>query len=155
MYKMAEMELRVDHLTRLYELKDKDVQELIKRFGLVIKTLVNSLNVSVSNEVESLIVAYNKSIELFRSPIAHIDMLTFLPHSQYNKDYLRPLILHSGGRNSGIYLFHYILHIILNALSQYIIQTKLICMLFWYHSFIKLCNNIVYKCNYKCLRPMN
>lgn len=100
-YKLAEMEMRVDHLTRLYELKDKDVQELIKHFGLVLKTIVKSLNVSVSDDIESLMAAYNKSVEMFRSPMAHFDVYTFLPHLRSHEDYLRPLILHSGGRNAG------------------------------------------------------
>lgn len=105
-YKMAEMEMRVDHLTRLYELKEKDVQELIKHFTSVLKTIVKSLNVSVSDDIESLMVAYNKSIEMVRSPMAHFDVYTFLPHLRSHKDYLRPLILHSGGRNAGYLLFH-------------------------------------------------
>jgi len=106
MYKMAEMEMRVDHLTRLYELKDKDVQELMKHFSLVLKTIVKSLNVSVSvsEDIESLMVAYNKSVEMVRSPMAHFDVYTFLPHLRTHENYLRPLILHSGGRNSGYLL---------------------------------------------------
>lgn len=103
-YKMAEMEMRVDHLTRVYELKDKDVKELIKHFGSVLKTIVKSLNVSVSEDIMSLIVAYNKSIEMVKSPMVNFDVYTFLPHLRYHKDYLRPLILHSGGRDAG-YLF--------------------------------------------------
>jgi hypothetical protein len=105
---MAEMEMRVDHLTRLYELRDKDVQELIKHFSSVLKTIVKSLNVSVSGDIESLIVAYNKSIEMVRSPMANFDVYTFLPHLRSHKDYLRPLILHSGGRNAGnLLILHY------------------------------------------------
>ncbi|CAH1736394.1 unnamed protein product [Aphis gossypii] len=99
-YKMAEMEMRVDHLTRLYELKDKDVQELIKHFSSVLKTIVKSLNVSVSEDIESLMIAYNKSVEMVRSPMAHFDVYTFLPHLRSHENYLRPLILHSGGRNA-------------------------------------------------------
>lgn len=100
-YKMAEMEMRVDHLTRLYELKDKDVQELIKHFSSVLKSIVKSLNVSVSDDIESLMAAYNKSVEMVSSPMARFDVYTFLPHLRSNKDYLRPLILRSGGRNAG------------------------------------------------------
>lgn len=99
--------MRMDHLTRLYELKDKDVQEMIKRFSSVLKTIIKSLNVSVSEDIESLIVEYNKSIEMVRSPMVHFDVYTFLPHLRSHKDYLRPLILYSGGRNAGIFLFHY------------------------------------------------
>lgn len=105
---MAEMEMRVDHLTRLYELKDKDVQELIKHFSLVLKSIVKSLNVSVSEDIESLMAAYNKSVEMVRSPMGNFDVYTFLPHLRSHKEYLRPLILHSGNRNAGYFtLFHY------------------------------------------------
>ncbi|VVC29945.1 Hypothetical protein CINCED_3A025295 [Cinara cedri] len=99
-YKMAEMEMRVDQLTRLYELKDNDVQDLIKRFSSVLKSIVKSLNVSVTDEIESLIATYNKSIETIRSPMANFDVFTFLPHLRSHKNYLRPLILHSGNRNA-------------------------------------------------------
>lgn len=98
--------MRMDHLTRLYELKDKDVQEMIKHFSSVLKTIIKSLNVSVTEDIESLIVEYNKSIEMVRSPMVHFDVYTFLPHLRSHKDYLRPLILYSGGRNAGIFLFH-------------------------------------------------
>lgn len=101
---MAEMEMRVDHLTRLYELKDKDVQELIKHFGSVLKTIVKSLNVSVSEDITALIAAYNKSIEMVKSPMGHFDVYTFLPHLRSHKDYLKPLILHSRSRNAGYLL---------------------------------------------------
>lgn len=100
-YKIAEMDMRLDQLTRLYELKDKDVQGLTKHFSSVLKTIVKSLNVSVSEDLESLMLAYNKSVEMVRSPMAHFDVYTFLPHLRFHKDYLRPLILHSGGRNAG------------------------------------------------------
>jgi len=96
--------MRMDQLTRLYEMKDKDVQELFKRFSSVLKTIVKSLNVSASEDIESLLLAYNKSVELVKSPMANFDVYTFLPHLRYHKDYLRPLILHSEGRNAGYLL---------------------------------------------------
>lgn len=108
-YKMAEMEMRVDHLTRLYELKEKNVQELIKHFSSVLKSIMKSLNVSVSDDIESLMAIYNKTAEMVRSPMARFDVYTFLPHLRSHKDYLRPLILHSGGRNAG-YLIYFTLH---------------------------------------------
>ncbi|VVC29946.1 Hypothetical protein CINCED_3A025295 [Cinara cedri] len=70
-YKMAEMEMRVDQLTRLYELKDNDVQDLIKRFMSIvfgvptvrrqqtylIQTLINLVsNMNQTEQKDSLIV---------------------------------------------------------------------------------------------------
>lgn len=107
-YKMAEMEMRVDQLIKLYELKDNDVQDLIKHFSVVLKSIVKSLNVSVADEIESLIATYNKSIETVRSPMANFDVYTFLPHLRSHKNYLRPLILQTGSRNAGYIL--YVLH---------------------------------------------
>lgn len=81
---------------------DKDLQESIKRFNLLLKIIVESLNITVSEDVESLLLAYNKSVELAKSPpMANFDVYTFLPHLRLHKDYLRPLVLHSGGRNAG------------------------------------------------------
>lgn len=93
--------MRMDQLTRLYEMKDNDMHEFIKRFSSVLKTIVISLNVSVPEDIESLLLSYNKSVELIRSPMVNFDIYTYLPHLRSHKDYLRPLILHSGGRNSG------------------------------------------------------
>lgn len=110
---MAEMEMRVDQLARLYELKDNDVQDLIKRFSSVLKSIVKSLNVSVADEIESLIATYNNSIETIRSPMANFDVYTFLPHLRSHKEYLRPLILHSGNRNAGYLRYYYTLYVFL------------------------------------------
>jgi len=99
-YTMADMEILVEHLTKLNELNDKNIKERIKHFGPVLDAIVKSLNISVSKELESLMVT-NKSVEIARSPMTHLDGFTFLPQLWSHEDNLRPFILHSGGRKTG------------------------------------------------------
>jgi len=95
---MAEMKILVEHLTKLNELNDKIIREQIKHFGLVLDAIVKSLNISVSQQLESL---NKKSVEMVRSPMIRHDGFTFLPQLWSHEDDLRPLILHSGGRKTG------------------------------------------------------
>ncbi|XP_060875700.1 alpha-1,3-mannosyl-glycoprotein 4-beta-N-acetylglucosaminyltransferase B-like isoform X1 [Metopolophium dirhodum] len=98
-YTMADMEILVEHLTKLNELNDKNIKKRIKHFGPVLDAIVKSLNISVSKELESLMVT-NKSVEIARSPMIHLDGFTFLPQLWSHEDNLRPFILHSGGRKT-------------------------------------------------------
>jgi len=94
----------MEHITRLYELKDEEIQELIKHFGPILKTTVKTLNITVHEDIiESLMVAY-KSAGMVSAPMSHFDLFTFLPHLWSHEDFLKPFILHSRGRNKG-YLF--------------------------------------------------
>jgi len=97
---MAEMEMLMEHLTRLDELNDKKIKKQMENFGLVLDVIVKSLNISVPEELKSQMVAY-KSVEMVRSPMKHLDGFTFLPQLWSHEDNLRPLILHSGGRKTG------------------------------------------------------
>lgn len=99
-YTMAETNILVEHLTRLNELKNKNIKERIKDFGPIFDAIVKSLNISVSKELESLMVS-NKFVEMGRSPMKNLDRFIFLPPLWSHEDNLRPLILHSGGRKTG------------------------------------------------------
>jgi len=102
---MAEMNILVEHLSRLNELNNKNIKERIKDFGPIFNAIVKSLNISVSKELESLMVT-NNSIEMDRSPpMTHLDRFTFLPPLWSHEDNLRPFILHSGGRKAGNLFF--------------------------------------------------
>ncbi|CAI6362194.1 unnamed protein product [Macrosiphum euphorbiae] len=98
-YTMADMEMLVEHLTKLNALNDKNIKERIKHFGPVLDTIVKSLNISVPKELESSMVT-NKSVEMVRSPMIHLNGFTFLPPLWSHEDNLRPFILHSGGRKT-------------------------------------------------------
>lgn len=90
----------IESLTRLNELNDKDTKKEIKPFGPVLEEIVKSMNVSISKQLQSLTAA-NKLVELVRSPMTHLDKFTFLPQLWSHEEFLRPVILHSGGRKAG------------------------------------------------------
>lgn len=94
------MEILAEHLTKLNALNDKNINERIKHFGPVLDTIVKSLNISVPKKLESLMVT-NKSVEMVRSPMIHLNGFTFLPPLWSHEDNLRTFILHSGGRKTG------------------------------------------------------
>lgn len=101
-YRLAEFDMRVDRLSRLYELKEKGVQRLIGRFGSVLKTIAERpQNASDGDRLESLMAAYDRSVEMARWPMARLDVYTFLPHLQSDEHRLRPSVLRSGGRQAG------------------------------------------------------
>ncbi|CAH1736390.1 unnamed protein product [Aphis gossypii] len=97
-YMKMEMEKIIEHMTRLYELKDGEIQEIIEHFGPILKTIVKTLNITVPEDIESLMVAY-KSAGMVSAPMSHFDLFTFLPHLWSHEDFLKPFILHSRGRN--------------------------------------------------------
>jgi len=99
----TEMEKIMEQITSLYEQKDGEIQELMKHFGPVLKTIVKTLNITVLEDIESLMVAY-VCICLIIASMSHFDLFTFLPHLWSHEDFLKPFVLHSKGRNAG-YLF--------------------------------------------------
>ncbi|XP_022183741.1 alpha-1,3-mannosyl-glycoprotein 4-beta-N-acetylglucosaminyltransferase B-like isoform X2 [Myzus persicae] len=98
-FSMKEMEMLIESLTRLNELNDKDTKKEIKLFGPILEEIVKSMNVSISKQLQSLTAA-NKLVELVRSPMTHLDKFTFLPQLWSHEEFLRPVILHSGGRKA-------------------------------------------------------
>ncbi|XP_060852858.1 alpha-1,3-mannosyl-glycoprotein 4-beta-N-acetylglucosaminyltransferase B-like isoform X2 [Rhopalosiphum padi] len=109
----TEMEILMEQITRLYELKDKDIQELTKCFGL-------ALNISVPEDKDSLMVTY-KSVDMVSPPMPHFDFFTFLPHLSPHQDSLRPFVLHSRGRNAVSIVFG--IPTVRRKKQNYLIQT--------------------------------
>ncbi|XP_026804825.1 alpha-1,3-mannosyl-glycoprotein 4-beta-N-acetylglucosaminyltransferase B-like isoform X2 [Rhopalosiphum maidis] len=118
-YTKTEMEMLMEHITRLYELKEKDIEKLIKCFGLVLKTIVK-LNVSVSEDIDSLMVSF-KTVDTVSPPMSHFDLFSFLPHLWSHEEFLRPFVLNSRGRNAVSIVFG--IPTIRRKKQNYLIQT--------------------------------
>ncbi|XP_050424991.1 alpha-1,3-mannosyl-glycoprotein 4-beta-N-acetylglucosaminyltransferase B-like isoform X2 [Adelges cooleyi] len=99
-HKLTELEMRVDQLTTLYDSKDTEIKEMMKHFSLTLRSITNSLNLTVLNAFETVTSAYDKSVEIFKTQMGVIDLSTFLPHLKSLRNGLRPLVLHSGDRHS-------------------------------------------------------
>ncbi|XP_050526027.1 alpha-1,3-mannosyl-glycoprotein 4-beta-N-acetylglucosaminyltransferase B-like [Daktulosphaira vitifoliae] len=96
---------QVPNHKEFYQSKDINLQENVKKFSHSIKTLINMLNLTINNELETFILAYNNSIETYNTSIENLNVYTFLPHLNPNTNSWYPLILHGGGRTSASIIF--------------------------------------------------